>query len=75
MAKARQPAERLRAKMDERGWSQAYLSAALGVSTSVVCRWLSGERIPSWPSASKIERLLGIPAGVWLAASEARRAV
>lgn len=54
--------------------NQPRLSEALGVSVSVVCRWFSGERVPNWSSAMKIEKLLGIPAKVWLEEAEARKA-
>ena len=75
MAKQQQaPAEWLRAAAEAKGWNQTDLSEELGVSTGVVSRWLRGSRVPSWPSALKIERLLGIPAKVWLEAAEARKA-
>lgn len=68
------PAERLREAAKGRGWNQTELSEQLGVSTGVVSRWLKGQRVPCWSSALKIERLLGIPARLWLEADEARRA-
>jgi HTH-type transcriptional regulator/antitoxin HigA len=68
------PAEWLRAASEAKGWNQTKLSIELDVHDSVVSRWLNGSRVPSWPSAMKIEKLLGIPAKVWLEASEARKA-
>jgi len=54
--------------------NQPRLSEALGVSVSVVSRWLNGQRVPNWSSAVKIEKLLGIPAKIWLEEAEARKA-
>lgn len=68
------PAEWLRSAAEAKGLNQPRLSEALGVSVSVVCRWLNGQRVPNWSSAVKIEKLLGIPAKVWLEAAEARKA-
>lgn len=74
MAKQRDPAEWLRAAADAKGWNQTQLGEELDVHDSVVSRWLNGSRIPNWSSAMKIEKLLGIPAKVWLEAAEARKA-
>jgi transcriptional regulator with XRE-family HTH domain len=76
MAKQQQaPAEWLRAAAEAKGWNQTRLSEELGVHDSVISRWLNGSRVPSWPSAVKIEKLFNIPAKVWLkAAEDARRA-
>jgi ribosome-binding protein aMBF1 (putative translation factor) len=75
MAKQQQaPAEWLRAAAEAKGWNQTQLSEQLSVSTAVVSRWVRGERVPNWSSAVKIEKLLGIPAKVWLDAAEARKA-
>jgi ribosome-binding protein aMBF1 (putative translation factor) len=68
------PSEWLREAAEAKGWNQTKLSEELRMSTSVVSRWLSGERVPTWSSAVKIEKLLGIPARVWLEEAEARRA-
>jgi ribosome-binding protein aMBF1 (putative translation factor) len=68
------PAEWLRAASEAKGWNQTVLSAQLDVTAGVVSRWLRGERVPNWSSAVKIEKLLGIPAKVWLEAAEARKA-
>lgn len=70
----RAPAEWLRAASEAKGWNQTQLSEELRVSSAVVSRWVRGERVPNWSSALKIERLLGIPAKVWLEAAEARKA-
>jgi HTH-type transcriptional regulator/antitoxin HigA len=75
MAKQQQaPAEWLRAAAEAKGWNQTQLSDELDVHNSVIGRWLRGERVPNWSSAVKIEKLLGIPAKVWLEAAEARKA-
>lgn len=70
----RAPAEWLRAASEAKGWNQTRLSEELGVTTGIVSRWLRADRIPNWSSAVKIEKLLGIPAKVWLEAAEARKA-
>lgn len=68
------PSEWLRTAAEAKGWNQTELSAELKVSSAVVSRWVRGERVPNWSSALKIEKLLGIPARVWLEAAEARKA-
>lgn len=68
------PSEWLRTAAEAKGWNQTQLSEELEVSTGVVSRWLRGSRVPSWPSALKIEKLLGIPAKVWLEEAQARKA-
>ena len=54
--------------MEERGWNQTQLSAAMDVEPAVVSRWLSGARTPSLRMAHRIEERLGIPAEEWLGA-------
>jgi transcriptional regulator with XRE-family HTH domain len=62
----RNAAGRLAARLDELGLTQSELSERLGVSTSAVSRWLSGDRRPSLEKAFEIESDLGIPAELWL---------
>ncbi len=60
-------AERLRARLKKLEWSQLDLATALGVSTAVVSRWLSGERTPSLEMAFRIQNSkIAIPAEAWL---------
>lgn len=51
----------IRALRAERGWSQADLAAALGVSRQSVNAVETGKYDPSLPLAFKISRLLGRP--------------
>jgi transcriptional regulator with XRE-family HTH domain len=37
----------LTARMDERQWNTVQVGRALGISPSLVSRWLAGERLPS----------------------------
>jgi len=60
-------AERLRARLDELGWSQTDLAKAIDVSTTVVSRWLSGDRVPSLDMAFRIQRSeVGLLADIWV---------
>jgi transcriptional regulator with XRE-family HTH domain len=58
-------AQRLRERLDEKGWNQTRLSDELGIRDSTVSRWLSGERSPSRDMACRIEAVLGIPVEAW----------
>jgi DNA-binding XRE family transcriptional regulator len=40
--------EELRQALDALGWKQSELSRKLGVTTSTVSRWATGEPIPVW---------------------------
>jgi transcriptional regulator with XRE-family HTH domain len=55
----------LRERMGTMGWNQTRLSEQLAVSSSVISRWLSGERTPTVEMACRIEDLLGIPVRLW----------
>lgn len=60
-------AERLRARLDELGWSQTDLAKAIGASTTIVSRWLSGERVPSLDMAFRIQNSeVALPADIWI---------
>jgi transcriptional regulator with XRE-family HTH domain len=62
--------DRLRARIDELGWTQNDLADRLGVSAGVVSRWLSGERTPSLEMAFRIQNSeVGIAADAWLRSS------
>jgi transcriptional regulator with XRE-family HTH domain len=57
--------ERLRGRLEEKGWSQSRLGEEISVSSAVVSRWLSGDRTPSLEMACRIENALGIPVEAW----------
>lgn len=57
--------ERLKARLEEKGWSQSRLGEEIDASAAVVSRWLSGDRSPSLEMACRIESVLGIPVEVW----------
>lgn len=59
-------AARLRARLDELGWSQVDLAKAIDVTPAVVSRWLSSERVPSLEMAFRIqESKVGLEAEIW----------
>lgn len=58
-------AERLRLRLEEKGWSRLRLCEAVDVSPAVVSRWLSGDRTPSLEMACRLEAALGIPVEAW----------
>jgi transcriptional regulator with XRE-family HTH domain len=55
----------MRARMRERGITQAALSEQLRVSQGTVCRWQLGERYPTDANARRLEKILGIPMDAW----------
>lgn len=48
-----------------RGWSQGDLAEAVGTTSSVVNRWLHGDRRPGRRYAGAIEEILKIDASLW----------
>lgn len=48
-----------------KGWSQGDLATALGTTTSLVNRWLHGDRRPGRRFAREIERVMGVPVDAW----------
>ena len=58
-------AQRLRERLDEKGWTQTRLSEEIGTTDAAVSRWLSGERTPNLEMACRIETALGIPVEAW----------
>jgi transcriptional regulator with XRE-family HTH domain len=59
--------ERLRLRLTELGWSQTDLAKAIEVSTGVVSRWLSGDRVPSLDMAFRIQKSeVALPADAWV---------
>lgn len=65
-------AEQLRTRLKELGWTQTELATAIGVSTAVVSRWLSGTRVPSLDMAFRIQNSpVAIPAEAWIATPDA----
>lgn len=59
--------DRLRARLDELGWSQRDLARVVRTSAAVVCRLVSGERAPSLDLAFRIQRSeVAIPADAWV---------
>jgi transcriptional regulator with XRE-family HTH domain len=73
MAKQLTGAQRLRASLDEKGWNQTQLSERIGASSSTVCRWLSGERVPDREMSIRLANVLGIPIESWSKAGNAVR--
>lgn len=64
--------DRLKARLDELGWSQRDLAREVKTSAAVVCRLVSGERAPSLDLAFRIEKSeVGIPAAAWVTHSTA----
>lgn len=51
--------------MDAKRWSQGDLAEALGTTSSVVNRWLHGDRKPGRKYADRIEELLEIDVALW----------
>jgi len=47
----------LRQWLTQRGWTQRQLATLLGVSDSLVSRWLRGHRSPSAEQLAKIEKI------------------
>jgi transcriptional regulator with XRE-family HTH domain len=58
--------DRLSERLAQKKWSQCEFAERLGISTSAVSRWISGERKPSLEMAFLLEEELGIPAEDWL---------
>jgi len=56
----------LRPVMERLGMSQRKLSKLLDVSQTHIRRFHSGRYMPSWPSACKIAKTLGVSVGVFL---------
>lgn len=54
-----------------RGLSQATLAAAIGRGRSAVCRWESGDRLPTLPALVAAAAALGCPPGDLLAGTKA----
>ncbi|RYD85119.1 MAG: XRE family transcriptional regulator, partial [Verrucomicrobiaceae bacterium] len=51
----------LRAALTERGWQQAELAQAVGVSDAAVSQWLGGEHLPRPGMLLKIAMAIGAP--------------
>jgi transcriptional regulator with XRE-family HTH domain len=67
------PGQRLSARLAELGWTQLRLATEIGADTSLVCRWISGDRVPTLDMAFAIERSpVAVPADAWLEALSAR---
>jgi transcriptional regulator with XRE-family HTH domain len=47
----------LRQWLTQRGWTQRQLAALLGVSESLVSRWLRGHRSPTAEQLAKLEKI------------------
>jgi transcriptional regulator with XRE-family HTH domain len=56
-------------ELARRGWTQGELARRLGTSSGVVCRWLTGERLPGLDLALRVESLLGVDPKHWLDAA------
>jgi transcriptional regulator with XRE-family HTH domain len=59
-ARNAQFAERLQARMDDRGLSQSELAARLSVDRVVVWGWVSGRNFPNRENLQKLARALGV---------------
>lgn len=57
--KKEQIASRIRALLDQKGWSQQQLADAMGVNKSYVSKILSGEQNMTLEGISSIEKALG----------------
>ncbi len=67
MGETSETVERLRLRLKELGWTQREFAQACGASTAVVCRILSGERMPSLAMAFRIQNsALALPADAWV---------
>lgn len=64
---SRDPKKKLVDALRVRGWSQGELERRLGVADGLVSKWTRGVRRPGLDYAFAIERLLGIPAALWIA--------
>ena len=51
----------LRRQMAGRDISQGELARQIGVSRATVCRWLRGNRTPSWRGTVALIRTFGLP--------------
>ena len=49
---------RLKAKMEQRGMTQAYICKQSGLTSSMLSHYCTGQRLPSIPAALKIARIL-----------------
>lgn len=49
----------------EKGWNQDEAARRLGVSQSLISRWLSGARVPTLSAATKLERVARVPMAAW----------
>ncbi len=72
MPETSETAERLRARLKDLNWSQRDLASELKTSAAVVCRILSGERMPSLEMAFRIQNSkVAIPADAWVSHADA----
>lgn len=55
----------LRRRLFELRWTQTKLAEAIGVTTGIVSRWISGERTPTVEMACRIFDAVGLPVDVW----------
>lgn len=53
-------------QMRSRDWNQVELAAKIGTHSSVVSRWVRGERVPDTKSIDKIADVFGLPVDVVL---------
>lgn len=63
---ATHPGELLKDELQERGLSQKQLSQMTGIKTSVICETIHGKRAVSMNMAVELEKVLGIPADIWM---------
>lgn len=64
--------ERLRAVMVERGLTQVVVAGMVGVTQSMISRWLDGESRPEEHRREVIEMVLGIDRALWRTEEEIR---
>jgi transcriptional regulator with XRE-family HTH domain len=60
------PEKLVRQAMAERQWTQGKLARELDIDPGVLSRLLNGGRPPSLLLAVKLERLLKVPAALWV---------
>ena len=63
---ATHPGELIRDELKERGMTQKQLAAAMDIKPSVLSETVNGKRSISVNMALALERVLGIPADIWM---------